>query len=85
MVRDAFAVWNPWAVFGNELFTLGLDVKECAVLAFAVFALILAGHLQERGLLSHGMVRGAAPGDPVGNPFGDHRGVLDLWDLRLGI
>ncbi len=52
MVRDAFAVWNPWAVFGNELFTLGLDVREFAVLAFAVFALMLAGHLQEKGLLS---------------------------------
>ena len=52
MIRDAFAVWNPWTVFGNELFTLGLDVREFAVLLFAVGALALAGHLQENGILS---------------------------------
>ena len=49
MIRDAFGYFNPWTLFGRELFALGLDVREFFLLILSTGVLILVGSKQERG------------------------------------
>ena len=44
-----FTVCNPWIFFDWELFSLGLDWKECQMLAVSIVVLIIVSFMQERG------------------------------------
>ena len=50
LFRDLFAFRNPWTVFGQELFALGLDAREFLILLISVAVLVIAGWRQERGV-----------------------------------
>ena len=47
MLRSLFAVYNPWVLFDDSIFSLGLDMKEWMLLVLAVLALV-AVSLQQR-------------------------------------
>ncbi len=49
MIVSIFTTWNPWILFNDSLFSLGLSWKECAVLLGAILLLILISHYQEMG------------------------------------
>ena len=47
MLRSLFTVYNPWVLFDDSIFSLGLDMKEWMLLVLAVLALV-AVSLQQR-------------------------------------
>ncbi len=49
MIASIFTVWNPWVVFSDEIFYLGLDWKDTVVLFFSCIVLIKISFLQEKG------------------------------------
>lgn len=50
MLKNMFTTYNPWILFNNRLFTLGLEWKECAVLTLAIVILYRTGSMQEKGI-----------------------------------
>lgn len=45
-IERIFTKWNPWVLFDQSLYTLGLDIIEMNVLFIALFALLLADILK---------------------------------------
>ena len=43
-----FQVFNPWILFDDQLFTLGLEWKEFIVLILAIIILFVVDYLHER-------------------------------------
>lgn len=54
MMKSMFDTFNPWILFDDSLFRLGLNQKEFEVLFMAILFLIVISIIQERG----GSVRG---------------------------
>ena len=50
MIISMFSAWNPWILFDNSLFRLGLNQKECNVLFIAILILFVVSLLQEKGI-----------------------------------
>ena len=50
MIISMFSAFNPWILFDNSIFTLGLSQKEFEVLAVAVLILVIVSFLQEKGI-----------------------------------
>ena len=50
MIKHMFTDFNPWILFNNQIFTLGLDWKEAFVLLVAVFVLRQVGIYHEKGI-----------------------------------
>lgn len=50
MIISMFTKWNPWILFDNSLFRLGLSQKEFEVLFLAIILLIIVSALQEKGI-----------------------------------
>ena len=48
MIRSMFLVRNPWVLFNGSVFELGLDAKDCLVLAAAVLTLLVSSLLGSR-------------------------------------
>ena len=48
MIVSMFETFNPWILFNDSLFRLGLSQKEFTVLLFAVIILIIVSVLQEK-------------------------------------
>lgn len=53
MIRNVFGYYNPWTIFGVELFDAGLDYYDFDVLRTCIVALIGISYLQERGISLH--------------------------------
>lgn len=49
MIHSMLFIHNPWVLFDNSLFELGLEWKECIVLLLAILILFAVSKLQERG------------------------------------
>lgn len=49
MVKSMFLSFNPWVLFDDSLYRLGLSQKECGVLLASVLLLLIVSFLQERG------------------------------------
>ncbi len=50
MLRNMFADFNPWVLFGKSRFSLGLDVHDVIVLSVSMFALLIVSTCQELNL-----------------------------------
>ncbi len=50
MHLQMFMGFNPWVLFNDRLFSLGLDWKDVLILLIAIGVLIVVGVLQERGV-----------------------------------
>ena len=48
LIRRMFQVFNPWILFDDQLFTLGLEWKEFIVLILAIIILFVVDYLHER-------------------------------------
>lgn len=48
MLQSMFTVFNPWILFNDSLFNLGLEWKECLVLAASILCLVKVSCMQER-------------------------------------
>lgn len=48
MLTSIFEVYNPWVLFSDRIFLLGLDIKECFVLLLSILVLIKVSCLQEK-------------------------------------
>ena len=53
MIKKMFSYYNPWALFGMELFDVGLDRFDFVVLQNSIFVLIVISYLQEKGISLH--------------------------------
>ena len=51
MIRSLFTFRNPWILFDNSIFRLGLNQKECEVLGLSLLLLLFVSILQERGIV----------------------------------
>lgn len=50
MIISMFSVFNPWIIFDNSIYNLGLSQKEFIVLFFAIIVLLVVSVLQEKGI-----------------------------------
>lgn len=50
MLKATVSRFNPWIFFDDSLYTLGLDRKNFMLMLFAIFIMLLADALQERGV-----------------------------------
>lgn len=50
MIVSMFSAFNPWILFDNSIFRLGLNQKEFEVLAIGILILIVVSLLQEKGV-----------------------------------
>ena len=50
MIRSMFAACNPWVLFDDSLFRMGLSQKEWEVFFLSVLVLIFVSYAQERGV-----------------------------------
>lgn len=50
MIRNLFSKWNPGVIFGETLFTLGLDWVEMTIVIVSLLILLAVSLLQERGV-----------------------------------
>lgn len=50
MIKSIFTVYNPWILTNDSLYNLGLGWKECMVLGFCLFVLLIVSWKQERGV-----------------------------------
>lgn len=57
MIVSIFTVWNPWVIFSDQIFTLGLDWKDFVVLLISCIVLIRVSCLQEKGSVSDLILR----------------------------
>ena len=48
VLKSMFTVFNPWVLFDDSLFALGLDWKEWAVLIFSILLLVKVSLTQEK-------------------------------------
>jgi len=48
MIASIFTVYNPWILFGNALFGLGLSWRECLVLVASLLLLYKVSRMQEK-------------------------------------
>lgn len=53
MIRSIFAVYNPWVLINDSVFSLGLSWKEVIVLVLAIVILYAVSHIQECGISIH--------------------------------
>lgn len=49
MLKSLFTVYNPWILFNDSIFELGLDIKECMLLLLAVLLLFAVSFRQRKG------------------------------------
>lgn len=52
IIRNMFR-YNPWSVFGLQLFDAGLDYRDFGILLLSLIALFVISYLQERGVSLH--------------------------------
>ena len=45
--KSAFSVWNPWVLFDQSLYKLGLDRREFAIVAFGLLLILVASAISE--------------------------------------
>lgn len=50
MIKSIFTVYNPWIMTNDALYDLGLSWKECHVLVFCLFLLLVVNWKQESGI-----------------------------------
>ena len=50
MILSMFTFRNPWISFDDSLFQLGLNQKECEVLALSLLLLLFVSTQQEKGI-----------------------------------
>lgn len=50
MISSIFMVWNPWVLFNDSIFSLGLSWKEMFILLCALSVLFLVSWKQEHGV-----------------------------------
>ena len=48
MIKNMVCYLNPWILFNNEIFGLGLDIKEWIVLSTSIIVLIIVSLIQEK-------------------------------------
>ena len=53
MIKNMFSYYNPWALFGMELFDAGLDRFDFVVLQNSILVLFVISYLQEKGISLH--------------------------------
>lgn len=51
MLVSMFTVYNPWILFNDRLYSLGLDQKDFFVLIIAILFLFMIEYMQEKGLV----------------------------------
>lgn len=51
MILSMFTLHNPWILFDDSLFRLGLNQKECEVLCLSLLILLAISSLQEKGVI----------------------------------
>ena len=57
MLRSLFTVYNPWVLFDDSIFALGLDMKEWMLLVLAVLALVAVSLLQRKTEVGEWLLR----------------------------
>lgn len=57
MIKSMFATFNPWVLFNDSLFALGLDIKDFVVMLFAILVLCLVSVKQEKGSVRDWILR----------------------------
>lgn len=50
MIKQMLTKFNPWILFNDRIFSLGLDWKECIVLVLAIIIFITISRKQEKGI-----------------------------------
>ena len=53
MIKNMFGYYNPWSMFGMELFGAGLDYYDFSVLQTCIVVLVAVSYLQEKGISLH--------------------------------
>ena len=50
IIKQMFSIWNPWILFDDSLYDMGLDRKDFWILCFSVMVLWVVSFMQERGI-----------------------------------
>lgn len=50
MIKSIFIVYNPWILTNDSLYDLGLSWKECSILVFCLYVLLIVSRKQEKGV-----------------------------------
>ncbi len=48
MINNMVCYYNPWILFNNEIFGLGLDIKEWVILSVSIIILVMVSLVQEK-------------------------------------
>ena len=49
LIKNMFAVWNPWVLFDGSLFDLGMSAADWRIAAAAGLVMLTASVLREKG------------------------------------
>lgn len=69
MILSIFTTWNPWILFNDSIFKLGLDIKESLVLVVSIYVLYRVSKLQEQTSISDSLLK---------------RHLLVRWSVYIG-
>lgn len=62
ILKNMFAVFNPWILFNDRIYTLGLDIKDFIVLILGILSLAYAGSKHQQGRsVSEAIIRRKLP------------------------
>ena len=61
MIRSMFSLYNPWVLLNGSVYDMGLDAKDCLVLAGAILVLLVSSLLGARGRISSWICRQQLP------------------------